>query len=148
MATVWEKNPSLVERLSALWLEGHSSSQIARELGNGITRNSVIGKIHRLGLCGPTTKRHNRIPGLGPKYIRPTPVKPIIPMDLSEPKPLMMDGKPVTVMNAKSCHCRWPHGEVGTASFSYCGATISHGSFCEYHSGKVYVPPHKKDDAA
>ena len=38
-----------VERLKTLWSEGLSASQIAAELG-GITRNAVIGKVHRLGL--------------------------------------------------------------------------------------------------
>ncbi len=38
-----------VELLKKLWNEGHSASQIAKELG-GVTRNAVIGKVHRLGL--------------------------------------------------------------------------------------------------
>ena len=41
-----------VELLRKLWLEGLSASQIASELSNGITRNAVIGKVHRLGLSG------------------------------------------------------------------------------------------------
>ncbi len=41
-----------VERLSTLWLEGRSASQIATELGEGVSRNAVIGKVHRLGLSG------------------------------------------------------------------------------------------------
>ncbi len=38
-----------VELLKKLWNEGQSASQIAKELG-GVTRNAVIGKVHRLGL--------------------------------------------------------------------------------------------------
>ena len=38
-----------VETLKAMWSEGKSASQIAKELG-GVTRNAVIGKVHRLGL--------------------------------------------------------------------------------------------------
>lgn len=38
-----------VELLKKLWMEGHSASQIAKELGS-VTRNAVIGKVHRLGL--------------------------------------------------------------------------------------------------
>lgn len=41
-----------VERLSTLWLGGRSASQIAAELGEGVSRNAVIGKVHRLGLSG------------------------------------------------------------------------------------------------
>ena len=40
-----------VELLKKLWQDGLSASQIAGELG-GITRNAVIGKVHRLGLSG------------------------------------------------------------------------------------------------
>src|ERR1700733_13776414 len=39
------------ELLKKLWADGLSASQIAAELG-GITRNAVIGKVHRLGLSG------------------------------------------------------------------------------------------------
>lgn len=38
-----------VETLKRMWAEGQSASQIAKELG-GVTRNAVIGKVHRLGL--------------------------------------------------------------------------------------------------
>ena len=46
-----------VETLKKMWAEGQSASQIAKELG-GVTRNAVIGKVHRLGLSnrvGPGT---------------------------------------------------------------------------------------------
>ncbi len=47
-----------VETLKKMWAEGQSASQIAKELG-GVTRNAVIGKVHRLGLS-------NRVgPGAG-----------------------------------------------------------------------------------
>ena len=36
-----------VEQLKKLWSEGLSASQIAKQLG-GVTRNAVIGKVHRL----------------------------------------------------------------------------------------------------
>ncbi len=42
-----------VETLKRMWAEGQSASQIAKELG-GVTRNAVIGKVHRLGLSNRT----------------------------------------------------------------------------------------------
>ena len=42
-----------VETLKRMWNEGQSASQIAKELG-GVTRNAVIGKVHRLGLSNRT----------------------------------------------------------------------------------------------
>jgi len=43
-----------VELLKKLWGDGQSASQIAKELG-GVTRNAVIGKVHRLGLSNRAT---------------------------------------------------------------------------------------------
>ena len=43
-----------VELLKKLWQDGLSASQIAKQLG-GVTRNAVIGKVHRLGLSGRAT---------------------------------------------------------------------------------------------
>ena len=40
--------------LKKMWLDGNSASEIAKELGN-ITRNAVIGKVHRLGLSNRDT---------------------------------------------------------------------------------------------
>ncbi|SEN07671.1 GcrA cell cycle regulator [Gemmobacter aquatilis] len=48
-----------VETLKKMWADGQSASQIAKELG-GVTRNAVIGKVHRLGLS-------NRVGGAGGK---------------------------------------------------------------------------------
>lgn len=47
-----------VETLKVMWTDGKSASQIAKELG-GVTRNAVIGKVHRLGLSnrGPGADR-------------------------------------------------------------------------------------------
>ena len=46
--------PDRVEALKKMWSDGHSASQIASDLG-GVTRNAVIGKIHRLGLSNRGT---------------------------------------------------------------------------------------------
>ena len=48
-----------IETLKSLWAVGHSASEIAGRLG-GITRNAVIGKVHRLGLAGRKTESRMR----------------------------------------------------------------------------------------
>ena len=48
-----------VEILKKLWGEGQSASQIAKELG-GVTRNAVIGKVHRLGLSNRATSSSSK----------------------------------------------------------------------------------------
>ena len=54
-----------VELLKKLWMEGLSASQIAAELGEGVTRNAVIGKVHRLKLSA-RTKPTNTAPRARP----------------------------------------------------------------------------------
>ncbi len=65
-----------VEMLKAMWTEGKSASQIAKELG-GVTRNAVIGKVHRLGLSnrGPNGERPEE-EGLAPAADAPSPIEP------------------------------------------------------------------------
>ncbi|MDA8585665.1 GcrA cell cycle regulator [Rhodobacteraceae bacterium] len=84
-----------VETLKKMWSEGQSASQIAKELG-GVTRNAVIGKVHRLGLSNragasaPSPEKKPAKPAAAKpkKVIRPedkvievtvTPRKPIVP---------------------------------------------------------------------
>ncbi|GLK81704.1 GcrA family cell cycle regulator [Methylopila turkensis] len=55
-----------VELLKKLWADGLSASQIAAELG-GVTRNAVIGKVHRLGLSG----RAKSAPSAAPRLRKP-----------------------------------------------------------------------------
>ncbi len=43
-------------QLKILWDAGESASSIAKKIGGGVTRNAVIGKIHRLGVAGRQTK--------------------------------------------------------------------------------------------
>ena len=61
-----------VEVLKKLWAEGHSASQIAKELG-GVTRNAVIGKVHRLGLSNRTG---GAAPATPKAESKPKPAKP------------------------------------------------------------------------
>lgn len=65
-----------VELLKKLWSEGLSASQIAAELG-GVSRNAVIGKVHRLKLSGrgKTTKASPRVR----KVAAPQPLRPVVP---------------------------------------------------------------------
>ncbi|MDP3341114.1 GcrA family cell cycle regulator [Frigidibacter sp.] len=65
-----------VETLKKMWAEGQSASQIAKELG-GVTRNAVIGKVHRLGLS-------NRVGG--PAAPEPKPAAPARPEPAAAPR--------------------------------------------------------------
>lgn len=75
-----------VELLKKMWGEGQSASQIAKELG-GVTRNAVIGKVHRLGLSNRATGGAS---GAAKAEAKPAAEKPAVqaaPAPKAEPKP-------------------------------------------------------------
>ena len=61
-----------IKQLRQLWSEGQSASKIAEKLG-GVTRNAVIGKIHRLGLSNRSENSEKKI--ITKKRGRPAKVK-------------------------------------------------------------------------
>lgn len=83
-----------VETLKKMWSEGQSASQIAKELG-GVTRNAVIGKVHRLGLS-------NRVGGIGGRddgedevmEAPPPPLEPVAPPRAVAEAPRAPDPRP------------------------------------------------------
>jgi GcrA cell cycle regulator len=75
-----------VEILKKMWGEGQSASVIAKELG-GVTRNAVIGKVHRLGLSNRTVgATPAKTPAKG-KAAAKSPAKPKPAAKKPEPKP-------------------------------------------------------------
>ncbi|MFC3613952.1 GcrA family cell cycle regulator [Lutimaribacter marinistellae] len=71
-----------VELLKKMWGEGQSASQIAKELG-GVTRNAVIGKVHRLGLSNRTAGT----PAAAKPEAKEKPAQPAAPKVEAKPKP-------------------------------------------------------------
>ena len=153
-----------VEVLKKLWAEGHSASQIAKELG-AVTRNAVIGKVHRLGLSGRATpsrpvKRPPRLarpkPRLQPDgtVVMPKPIQaPSVdaPLRTSEkaamiaalpPQPLS-DGEAATILTLRDSMCKWPIGDPADPKFAFCGRKSTSGPYCAEH-GKVAFQPAKK----
>jgi GcrA cell cycle regulator len=81
-----------------MWAEGQSASQIAKELG-GVTRNAVIGKVHRLGLSNRTTgtpTKEEEAP-VAPK-VEPA-AKPVETPRAAEPKPAAPAPRPAAPIN-------------------------------------------------
>ena len=136
-----------VEQLKSLWTEGLSASQIARALG-GVTRNAVIGKVHRLGLAGrasPARADRPRLPS-APKAAtlrNAVPAAPVVEED-----PLQMeDGNFATVLTISDRMCRWPIGDPAATEFHFCGRGPKAGSpYCEAHARKAYQPQQQRRD--
>ncbi len=97
-----------VETLKRMWAEGQSASAIAKELG-GVTRNAVIGKVHRLGLSNrndepepvpapapePVAEKVvDRKPAPAPQPIRPEP-QPEVAAAAADPAPEEPVSQPV-----------------------------------------------------
>jgi GcrA cell cycle regulator len=83
-----------VELLKKMWAEGKSASQIAKELGS-VTRNAVIGKVHRLGLSSRGTDSSSSkeaakpaaAASAEPPAATPTPAKPAAAAPAAAAKP-------------------------------------------------------------
>jgi GcrA cell cycle regulator len=74
-----------VDVLKKMWGEGQSASVIAKELG-GVTRNAVIGKVHRLGLSNRVTSTTAK-PTAKVKAKAGMKAKPAVPA--APPKPIL-----------------------------------------------------------
>jgi len=156
-----------VERLKKLWSDGLSASQIAAELGGGVTRNAVIGKVHRLGLSGRGKPSGTGTPR--PRKVAPrTPSAPTTfdqlrrrtatalaparaPLPEAEAevayRPLPVEevvipmSKRVTIMELRDSMCRWPLGDPSTPEFRFCGARAGTAMpYCGYHAQLAYQP--------
>jgi GcrA cell cycle regulator len=139
-------NDDRIEQLKSLWAEGLSASQIARALGD-VTRNAVIGKVHRLGLAGRANPTHDRprLP-MAPKARTLRNAMPAAPVVEEDPLTLE-DGNFVTVLTISDRMCRWPIGDPSATEFHFCGRNPKTGSpYCEAHARKAYQPPQARRD--
>jgi len=144
-----------VESLKKLWLEGLSASQIAKQLG-GVTRNAVIGKVHRLGLSGraaPSQPQRSvfRAPRPArPQQVAAAPVAPRRPAPAPlppAPTPAILREEPgsATVLTLGAHMCKWPIGDPATESFSFCGRRSEEdGPYCHDHAMIAYQPQPKR----
>jgi GcrA cell cycle regulator len=162
-----------VAELKKLWAEGHSASQIAKRLGS-VTRNAVIGKVHRLGLSGRATpsrpvKRPPRLARPKPQQQLPRQAAPVrassgatavavreafvVPMaaepDANIEPQRLPNGDMVTVMTVKDSMCKWPIGDPADSTFGFCGRASCQGSpYCADHARVAFQPAKKRERRA
>jgi GcrA cell cycle regulator len=142
-----------VELLKKLWADGLSASQIAAELG-GITRNAVIGKVHRLGLSGrakspsSTSPRPRKARSSGHMIRVQRPQvrgNNALAYDYEvEAEPEMLEipqeqRKTLLQLSEKTCH--WPVGDPSTTDFFFCGGDPADDQpYCTFHCRVAFQP--------
>lgn len=150
-----------VETLKKLWQDGLSASQIAKQLG-GVTRNAVIGKVHRLGLSGRATPSKPARPVFkAPRPARPA-AQPAAPRRIAEPAVAQAAAAPAqtpvpspvryveeapgsaTVLTLGAHMCKWPIGDPSSDSFTFCGRRQDEGPYCLEHARIAYQPAQTK----
>lgn len=138
-----------VERMRSLIADGHSAAEIAADLG--CSRNAVIGKWHRLGMCSTTHTTPKR--PKEPKEPRPrifqkrSKITGAILSSLKLPElaiePNDDDLIPLaqrrTLIELTPSTCRWPVGEVRSRDFFFCGAAaVPDHPYCIAHCLRAY----------
>ena len=110
--TAW--NDARIEMLKVMWGQGHPASEISDALGDGISRNAVIGKAHRMGLSG-----------------RASPIKK-----------KLVRGASLLILTERMC--RWPIGDPSKPDFYFCAnPTDVSATYCPTHRAIAIAPPKK-----
>lgn len=129
-----------VEQLKKLWTEGASASEISRALGNGLSRNAVLGKVHRMGMADRAV--------VSRRVARPYAIRPNRPRLVEAPahaSPLLLDaiGVPYTTLSIEYGMCRYPFDAPDVdGGVTYCAHAVTGGgeSWCAYHHSRCLVP--------
>ena len=99
-----------IDLLKSLWTQGKPASEIAAILGEEVSRNAIIGKVHRLGLAG-----------------RPSPIK-------------KKEQKQTTLYGLTERMCTWPIGDPKPPDFHFCGKAVEVTvTYCPEHRAKAYT---------
>lgn len=155
-----------VEMLKRLWAEGLSASQVAAQLG-GVSRNAVIGKVHRLKLssrgratASPARQKKAASPGGGGGARRQRNSRPVtasigataLKVQFEQDVVAYRHLRPIedivvpisrnlALVELTEQTCKWPNGDPLSENFSFCGNEAGDSSpYCTYHSRLAYQP--------
>ena len=117
---VW--TPEKIKLLKKLWLKGKSTIEIGKELG--MSKNAVVGKVHRLELAA-----------------RPSPIKKNQKQgEQKQKQAAQIKQSKVSLMDLKLNSCRWPIGDPKDEDFHFCGAdTVTGKPYCAEHCKIAYT---------
>lgn len=154
-----------VELLKKLWMEGLSASQIAAELGEGVTRNAVIGKVHRLKLSGrarpassaprvrkPRSGSRRMGGGMARRRVVSAPTIGANALQIplaDEDEPLgavnpaielyIPPEERIDLLSLNEQTCKWPIGDPMGEDFHFCGRDVDENRpYCKFHARRAY----------
>jgi GcrA cell cycle regulator len=130
-----------------------------------VTRNAVIGKVHRLGLSGrgaphrerrsrPSTPRRS-VSAVLRRASAPSEIVPVQTENMqvavdpvpAENVPHRPHGNPASIFTLTDSTCHWPIGDPGTEDFHFCGLPAVPGTpYCEACARIAYQPTQKSRD--
>jgi GcrA cell cycle regulator len=172
---IW--NDARIELLKQLWSDGLSAGQIASRLP-GVTRNAVLGKVHRLGLSGRATiitdkgtqhavgerrskkgvaRARNMIATAKalahqiPEAILFIPPADELDLPLGERRTLLVlkDGKLHADDTFGADCCHWPIGDPQAEDFHFCSRKkVRKSSYCEFHFKMAFQLVPRRNRAA
>ncbi len=140
-----------IEMLKTHWEAGMTASQIAEALGQGVSRNAVIGKAHRLGLeARPSPVKLTEaaaavieavvaaaegvVEGLAAPHAAPARPAPKRSRAATPAKPAR-----TTLLDLSEKVCKWPIGHPGETDFHFCGKPAQASfPYCTEHCAIAY----------
>ena len=143
--------PEKEQKLRQYWKKGLSGSQIARMLGDNTTRNSVIGKAHRLKLEPRTIskKTENKV---SVEKNKSSEIKNQKLGRKARFKALLLDKNfepenPRKLEELTDEICKWPIGHPHEENFYFCGRkSMEKVPYCQLHVLYAFQPKNAKEE--
>ncbi len=139
VTSIWTEEK--IESLKQLHSKNYTCAEIAAELGSGFTRNSVIGKLHRMGITGGTksmAQKERQLRAVVARArnaaLRPPKPPAIRARILKQPVMQCLEVTPmgISIYDLGPDSCRYPEGEG--ANITFCGHTcFGEKSYCFAH---------------
>ncbi len=147
-----------VEELKKMWDRGMTTGQIAKALN--VTKNSIIGKVHRLCLTArpspikkTETKATEKKAAAKEKTVNEkskstkthTEKAAAKEAEIKTAPKVIVENTNIPLVKLDNHTCRWPMGDPRDDDFCFCGKRVRTGqTYCEEHAAIAYVKAGKK----
>lgn len=131
-------------KVEAMWGAGATASQVAAEIGIGVTRNMVCGLVHRrkfvrFGVRQETGVERSEVVKDNSQRAQRMVEKTLKPLLEIVCDPIGLDSLHLSIDQLQDHHCRWP--ELAGPEQTYCGLQVKRDRpYCPGHSKLAFVP--------